>query len=218
MLARSVDTIVNQVQAMKTLVNEFRDYARLPAAHLIPIELNRAGRRGARPLWRGASKRASCMRRPSRPRCCLRSSATAPSCARSIHNLVQNAPRRRRPISPDGRVRGHGPSSWRATTRANCGRCGWQVDRQRSGLLGQGPQARLRALRDHQEQGHRARFGGGASKIADEHGCAHPHRQSGATRITEGDAAAGLPSAVHKSRYHSSKFAPASCRPRLPTA
>ena len=40
MLARSVDTIVNQVQAMKTLVNEFRDYARLPAAHLMPIELN----------------------------------------------------------------------------------------------------------------------------------------------------------------------------------
>ena len=40
MLSRSVDTIVNQVQAMKTLVNEFRDYARLPAAHLIPIDLN----------------------------------------------------------------------------------------------------------------------------------------------------------------------------------
>ncbi len=40
MLARSVDTIVNQVQAMKTLVNEFRDYARLPAAHLVNIDLN----------------------------------------------------------------------------------------------------------------------------------------------------------------------------------
>ncbi len=40
MLARSVDTIVNQVQAMKTLVNEFRDYARLPAAHLVSIDLN----------------------------------------------------------------------------------------------------------------------------------------------------------------------------------
>jgi nitrogen fixation/metabolism regulation signal transduction histidine kinase len=40
MLSRSVDTIVNQVQAMKALVNEFRDYARLPAAHLIPIDLN----------------------------------------------------------------------------------------------------------------------------------------------------------------------------------
>ena len=34
MLERSVTTIVNQVQAMKTLVNEFRDYARLPAAQL----------------------------------------------------------------------------------------------------------------------------------------------------------------------------------------
>ena len=40
MLERSVATIVNQVQAMKTLVNEFRDYARLPAAHLMPIDLN----------------------------------------------------------------------------------------------------------------------------------------------------------------------------------
>jgi len=40
MLARSVDTIVNQVQAMKALVNEFRDYARLPAAHLMAIDLN----------------------------------------------------------------------------------------------------------------------------------------------------------------------------------
>jgi nitrogen fixation/metabolism regulation signal transduction histidine kinase len=40
MLSRSVDTIVNQVQAMKTLVNEFRDYARLPAAHLAAIDLN----------------------------------------------------------------------------------------------------------------------------------------------------------------------------------
>ncbi len=39
-LVRSVDTIVNQVQAMKTLVNEFRDYARLPAAQLVPIDLN----------------------------------------------------------------------------------------------------------------------------------------------------------------------------------
>jgi nitrogen fixation/metabolism regulation signal transduction histidine kinase len=40
MLVRSVGTIVNQVQAMKTLVNEFRDYARLPAAQLKSIDLN----------------------------------------------------------------------------------------------------------------------------------------------------------------------------------
>lgn len=40
MLQRSVSTIVNQVQAMKQLVNEFRDYARLPAARLVPLDLN----------------------------------------------------------------------------------------------------------------------------------------------------------------------------------
>jgi nitrogen fixation/metabolism regulation signal transduction histidine kinase len=40
MLQRSVATIVAQVQAMKQLVNEFRDYARLPAAQLQPLDLN----------------------------------------------------------------------------------------------------------------------------------------------------------------------------------
>jgi nitrogen fixation/metabolism regulation signal transduction histidine kinase len=40
MLKRSVTTIVSQVQAMKRLVDEFRDYARLPAAHLLPLDLN----------------------------------------------------------------------------------------------------------------------------------------------------------------------------------
>ncbi len=33
LLLRSVGTIVTQVQARQKLVNEFRDYARLPAAH-----------------------------------------------------------------------------------------------------------------------------------------------------------------------------------------
>jgi PAS domain S-box-containing protein len=40
LLARSVHTIVTQVQAMQTLVNEFRDYARLPAAQMAPLDLN----------------------------------------------------------------------------------------------------------------------------------------------------------------------------------
>lgn len=40
MLARSVGTIVSQVQAMKQLVNEFRDYARLPAAKPQSLDLN----------------------------------------------------------------------------------------------------------------------------------------------------------------------------------
>lgn len=40
LLTKSVHTIVDQVDAMKRLVNEFRDYARLPAAQLKPTDLN----------------------------------------------------------------------------------------------------------------------------------------------------------------------------------
>lgn len=40
LLNRSVNTIVTQVQALKTLINEFRDYARLPTAKLAPLDLN----------------------------------------------------------------------------------------------------------------------------------------------------------------------------------
>jgi len=39
-LIKSVKTIVDQVDAMKRLVNDFRDYARLPAAVLEPVDLN----------------------------------------------------------------------------------------------------------------------------------------------------------------------------------
>jgi len=39
-VTKSVRTIVDQVDAMKRLVNEFRDYARLPAAELKPVDLN----------------------------------------------------------------------------------------------------------------------------------------------------------------------------------
>ena len=40
LLGKSVKTIVDQVGAMKHLVDEFRDYARLPAAQLLPLDLN----------------------------------------------------------------------------------------------------------------------------------------------------------------------------------
>jgi nitrogen fixation/metabolism regulation signal transduction histidine kinase len=40
MLERSVLTIVNQVQAMKALVNEFRDYARLPSSTFDALDVN----------------------------------------------------------------------------------------------------------------------------------------------------------------------------------
>ena len=40
MLGRSTRTIVNQVGALKLMVDEFRDYARLPTAQLAPLNLN----------------------------------------------------------------------------------------------------------------------------------------------------------------------------------
>lgn len=40
LLGKSVKTIVEQVGAMKRLVDEFRDYARLPSAELLPLDLN----------------------------------------------------------------------------------------------------------------------------------------------------------------------------------
>jgi nitrogen fixation/metabolism regulation signal transduction histidine kinase len=39
MLDRSIQTIVNQVEAVKNLVNAFRDYARLPVPTLAPLDL-----------------------------------------------------------------------------------------------------------------------------------------------------------------------------------
>ena len=40
MLDRATRTIVNQVEAMKNMVNDFRDYARTPPAQLQPLDLN----------------------------------------------------------------------------------------------------------------------------------------------------------------------------------
>ncbi len=40
MLNRSTQTIINQVQAMKRMVNEFSDYARMPAPELAALDLN----------------------------------------------------------------------------------------------------------------------------------------------------------------------------------
>ncbi len=80
MLHRSVDTIVNQVQAMKTLVNEFRDYARLPASQLVPLDLNALV--GEVLGLYGSAQEAGRLVAELGRRAAGRSSATAPSCAR----------------------------------------------------------------------------------------------------------------------------------------
>lgn len=40
MLNKATDTIVNQVQAMKSMVNEFSEYARTPSAQMVKLNLN----------------------------------------------------------------------------------------------------------------------------------------------------------------------------------
>ena len=40
LLARGTQTIINQVQSMKRMVDDFRDYARLPAPEVSPLDLN----------------------------------------------------------------------------------------------------------------------------------------------------------------------------------
>ncbi len=88
MLARSVATIVNQVQAMKQLVNEFRDYSRLPSAKLEPLDLNSL-------IGEVLTLYASAQE-ADRLRCELdtelpRIEGDASQLRQVIHNLVQNA-------------------------------------------------------------------------------------------------------------------------------
>ncbi len=88
MLTRSVDTIVNQVQAMKQLVNEFRDYARMPASRPLPIDLNSLV---AEVLGLYANEqdkqRLSALCDPALPAIL----GDASQLRQVIHNLVQNA-------------------------------------------------------------------------------------------------------------------------------
>jgi nitrogen fixation/metabolism regulation signal transduction histidine kinase len=88
LLERSVHTIVNQVQAMKALVNEFRDYARLPAAHLKPLDLNALA--GEVLVLYGAAQEAGRLDADLAPALpAILGDAT--QLRQVIHNLVQNA-------------------------------------------------------------------------------------------------------------------------------
>ena len=88
MLERSVATIVNQVQAMKALVNEFRDYARLPASSFDSIDVN-ALVVEVLGLYGGAQEagRLHAELAPGLPEIV----GDGPQLRQVIHNLVQNA-------------------------------------------------------------------------------------------------------------------------------
>ena len=88
LLLRSVNTIVAQVQAMQTLVNEFRDYARLPAAVMAPLDLNALASE-VLALYGQAQDNGLLLAQlePALPRIL----GDATQLRQVIHNLVQNA-------------------------------------------------------------------------------------------------------------------------------
>ena len=90
LLTKSVKTIVDQVDAMKRLVNEFRDYARLPAAELKPLDLN-ALLTEILPLYETETGDASVPVRSELDPRCPRILGDAQQLRQVVHNLLQNA-------------------------------------------------------------------------------------------------------------------------------
>jgi nitrogen fixation/metabolism regulation signal transduction histidine kinase len=100
-LVRGASTIVNQVAAMKRMVDEFRDYARLPPAQLAPLDLNALVEEigslyGAEPRTDGAAADESARSHPVRIELQLSPAVSmiegdAAHLRQLVHNLVANA-------------------------------------------------------------------------------------------------------------------------------
>ena len=88
LLVKSVKTIVDQVDAMKRLVNEFRDYARLPSAELVPLDLNAVI---ADVLQLYANENAVVPVKSDLAANCPHIMGDAQQLRQVIHNLLQNA-------------------------------------------------------------------------------------------------------------------------------
>jgi nitrogen fixation/metabolism regulation signal transduction histidine kinase len=86
MLNRSTRTIVNQVEAMKNMVNDFRDYARLPPPVLAAVDLN-ALIEDILLLYESSRMRVSAQLAPELPPVL----ADANQLRQVIHNLLANA-------------------------------------------------------------------------------------------------------------------------------
>ena len=95
-VTKSVKTIVDQVEAMKRLVNEFRDYARLPAAELKPVDLNMLAADilqlygGDESLVTQAKHESVTIQSVFDPQC-PRIMGDAQQLRQVVHNLLQNA-------------------------------------------------------------------------------------------------------------------------------
>lgn len=86
MLTRATQTIVNQVEALKALVNSFREYARLPTPTLVSTDLN-ALIREVLVLYESAARPILTELAPSLPSV----HADSSQLRQVIHNLLQNA-------------------------------------------------------------------------------------------------------------------------------
>ncbi len=87
-LTKSVNTIVEQVDAMKRLVNEFRDYARLPSAQLHPLDLNELV---SDVLHLYGEENAAVPIRAELDPACPWVAGDAQQLRQVVHNLLQNA-------------------------------------------------------------------------------------------------------------------------------
>ncbi|MFD1709435.1 ATP-binding protein [Ottowia flava] len=119
-LTKAVRTIVDQVDAMQRLVNEFRDYARLPSADLKPIDLNELIQEVLHLYEINADGNpASTGVLRFEPEACPRILGDAQQLRQVIHNLVQNALDATEGIDRDG-ARDHGVlirTQWSETSR-----------------------------------------------------------------------------------------------------
>lgn len=86
MLDRSINTITTQVEAMKNMVNDFRDYARTPPPILSPLDLN-ALVREVLALYEASKTRIDAALAADLPRI----AADANQLRQVLHNLIKNA-------------------------------------------------------------------------------------------------------------------------------
>ena len=164
-LSKSVRTIVDQVDAMKRLVNEFRDYARLPTAQLQPLDLNLLVQDV---LQLYGAENASVPVRAELDPACPPVAGDAQQLRQVVHNLLQNAQDATLQLA---RPAGEAPPPVRICTR-------WSEAAQRVRLLvidhgpGFAPHVLQRAFEPYVTTKSRGTGLGLAvvKKIADEHG------------------------------------------------
>ena len=99
MLDRATGTIVAQVEAMKRMVNEFRDYARIPPAVLVPVDLD-ALVREVLDLYAAGSVRIDAALAEGLPPV----AADASQIRQVLHNLLKNAEESLAEHPPEGRA------------------------------------------------------------------------------------------------------------------